>query len=677
MFLNVELLSALWILQPANWLVILEVCLGLGMVIFVHELGHFAVAKACGVKCEKFFLGFDINGLKLWSFTRGETEYGIGILPLGGYVKMLGQDDNPGKSAEELERSQVSGTEGEAALDPRSYLAQSVPERMAIISAGVIMNVIFAFVLSAGAYAMGVRESPCIIGSVTPGEAAWRSGMRPGDKVIEIDGLKEPRFRDLMYAVIFGSRRGEPVKFTVERAGAKEPLVLEIVPDQLRGRPTIGVGPSANCELGNDQDTEHPLDPLWNRELAEQLHDKDRVTAIDGKPMATYADIVAALSVAADKPVELGLAREDQEKKDESRVLQVSVPPRPLKQLGLVMKLGPIRAVQLGSPAAKAGVKAGDMLLKVDGQPIGDPMTLPFRLATKPGVKVALSIERDGKPLELTVAQRERFSYEQTFSLEDPLSIPSLGLAYDVTPTVVAVGDPLSGGQIAPGDTIASVRFVLPEAMLRGQKAPKPIDLTKKPGWPAIFFRLQLLPPGTKVELTADGKKPFVVEPFDDPKLFNLNRGLVFLPDTYICKATSLGDDLSLARRETRDSVMQVYGFLSKLASREVSPDNAGGPGTIAAMAGLAASAGIPTFLLFLAMLSANLAVINFLPIPLLDGGHMVFLILEGLRGKPVNERVVGTFQYVGLFFILGLIVFVLFLDVHRLLEWLGLVSGS
>src|ERR1700739_3763828 len=125
-----------------------EVAIGLGMVIFVHELGHFAVAKACGVKCEKFYLGFDIYGLKLFSFRWGETEYGIGILPLGGYVKMLGQDDNPARAAEERERTLVASPSGEAdapgataapekppTLDPRSYTAKSVPQRMAIISA--------------------------------------------------------------------------------------------------------------------------------------------------------------------------------------------------------------------------------------------------------------------------------------------------------------------------------------------------------------------------------------------------------------------------------------------------------------------------------------------------------------------------------------------------------------
>ena len=95
-----------------EWLlVILQVAFGLGAVIFVHELGHFAVAKMCGVKCEKFFIGFDIGGYKI-SRKWGETEYGIGILPLGGYVKMLGQDDNPANIAEQVRESQVATASG-------------------------------------------------------------------------------------------------------------------------------------------------------------------------------------------------------------------------------------------------------------------------------------------------------------------------------------------------------------------------------------------------------------------------------------------------------------------------------------------------------------------------------------------------------------------------------------
>ena len=203
----------------------------LGLVIFVHELGHFAVAKMCGVKCEKFFLGFDIAGKKICSFQWGETEYGIGILPLGGYVKMLGQDDNPTRAAEERERAKAkpprrkrtreqptckqrpcnrpaqpaaaghsvavthsaicrtnrTAEEEHEEFDPRSYMAKSVPKRMAIISAGVIMNLIFAVIFAAIAYRCGVNYIPCVVGTTVPGDPAWTHDIRPGDRIVQFD----------------------------------------------------------------------------------------------------------------------------------------------------------------------------------------------------------------------------------------------------------------------------------------------------------------------------------------------------------------------------------------------------------------------------------------------------------------------------------------------------------
>ena len=188
--------------------------LGLGFVIFVHELGHFLVAKVCGVKCEKFYIGFDVGGLKLAKFQWGETEYGIGILPLGGYVKMLGQDDNPYRAADEMKRrarrravlstaadgahTQLPGgdlppeptAEPHPPYDPRSYMAQSVPERMAIISAGVIMNVIFAFFMATLAYGLGVQELPCNVSQVFAGGAAWEAGLKADDEIVQIGDLK-------------------------------------------------------------------------------------------------------------------------------------------------------------------------------------------------------------------------------------------------------------------------------------------------------------------------------------------------------------------------------------------------------------------------------------------------------------------------------------------------------
>ncbi len=238
--------------------VILKVLVGLGFVIFVHELGHFAVAKLCGVKCEKFYLGFDIAGLKFCKFQWGETEYGIGILPLGGYVKMLGQEDNPAKLREEMERARASGQWPVASgqcetasdktpipnpqspipnpssplFDPRSFLAQSVPKRMAIISAGVIMNVIFAFFMAVVAFWIGVEQPPCVVGDTFAGGPAWQADIRVGDEILKIDGKKVSQFRDMMTAIALGDlTAGQGVPMTIRRPGVKQPLTIVVKPD--------------------------------------------------------------------------------------------------------------------------------------------------------------------------------------------------------------------------------------------------------------------------------------------------------------------------------------------------------------------------------------------------------------------------------------------------------------
>lgn len=215
-----------WLSWGLMILNILKVVIALGLVIFVHELGHFLVAKWAGVKCEKFYLGFDIFGLKLWKHQWGETEYGIGVLPLGGYVKMLGQEDNPSRLREEIERAKAQQTAGggdapanpdaaaslaeaeRALYDPRSYLAQSVPKRMAIISAGVIMNILFAIVTAIAAYGLGVAWVRPEIGDLFPGRAAWRAGLQVGDTIESIKGKPLHRFNGLQKAISVGDIEG-------------------------------------------------------------------------------------------------------------------------------------------------------------------------------------------------------------------------------------------------------------------------------------------------------------------------------------------------------------------------------------------------------------------------------------------------------------------------------------
>src|SRR5262249_39497247 len=161
----------------------------------------------------------------------------------------------------------------------------------------------------------------------------------------------------------------------------------------------------------------------------------------------------------------------------------------------------------------------------------------------------------------------------------------------------------------------------------------------------------------------------------DSDTAFNPDRGFAFNVETFRDRASSWDEALAMGKRATGESLLQVYGFLRGLGTGQISPMGLGGPVTIAVAAGSNAKAGLSKLLLFLTILSANLAVINFLPIPLLDGGHMVFLAIEGIFRRPVSEKVVVAFHYAGFVFIIGLMLFVFGLDVRRLFHMLFAIS--
>jgi regulator of sigma E protease len=348
-----------------------------------------------------------------------------------------------------------------------------------------------------------------------------------------------------------------------------------------------------------------------------------------------------------------------------------------------------VTAIQNDSPAAAAGFKVGDRITKIDGQPAGDPLTLPERLRRREGETATIAVAREGSkdPVETQVKLRKAWWTEAPLSERSPMSIPALGLAYQLGDRLAAVDadSPAAKAGLKAGDQIVSAEFqpADPEEV----KVLKEIGLsprvefvakdTSLGNWPYfLMVRSQRIFPNEKVLLTTTDGRKLTLEPTKSPDFFNPDRGFWFASMTRIRKATSFGEALALGGRETKEDLLQVYWFLQKLGSGQLSLTMLRGPGTIATVAGGAANAGFTQLLIFLAMLSANLAVVNFLPIPLLDGGHMVFLAMEGIRGKPVSEKVVVAFHYLGFVFIISLMLFVVTMDLKDFVGWLGLTGG-
>ncbi|MHB8866698.1 MAG: site-2 protease family protein, partial [Pirellulaceae bacterium] len=687
--------------------VILKVLLGLGFVIFVHELGHFLVAKACGVKCEKFYLGFDVP-LKLGpialprtlaKFQWGETEYGVGVIPLGGYVKMLGQDDNPVNAQQEAERIRVtkngspaSSAVGETALDtetspdayeldPRSYPAKSVPQRMAIISAGVIMNLIFAVIFAAIAYRMGVTYLPCEIGGTSAGSPAWIDNFPIGAKIVQIGrtGRESQHLRfdwDLRQQIALSGLGGtpKPLDLQLQHPDGKAEWVEVLPSDRLVRREmsdfaTIGVRPADTTTLSGKipviphmaAGAAHPPLAPGDRIVGAEGRDFDPARANEqGELPSDEAEATLAQNLTKPITFLVERAKEVQDPTSGWERFEVTVPPNPLRRVGLQLEIGPVEAVRKESPAAKAGVQVGDVFKRIAGQPIGDPLVLPQRLETWVGQEVDVEVERneglERSTVQLQITLEPRYRFDQALLPGSLIAIESMGVAYAVKNTVVDVesGSPAQQAGLRPGDVLRSAKFVTttPQAEeaakgLFGRAFERAIEFDERQeNWPYVSELLQLVPEGTDLQLgfvRSGQEMTATVRPVTSAQWFYVDRGLQFASLVRVHTADSWSEAWGLGGRETKEKLQQVLSFLGKLLTFQVSPKTLGGPLMIAAAAGSEASQGIPRLLLFLTLLSANLAILNFLPIPALDGGHMVFLAAEAVTGKPVDERLQGT----------------------------------
>lgn len=641
---------------------ILEVAFGLGFVIFLHELGHFLLAKWNGVKVEKFSIGF---GRTLIGFRRGETEYVLAAIPLGGFVKMLGEgmEDSANRST-----------------DPRAYPNKSVLARMAIISAGVIMNVLLGMACFVFAYGRGMEEIPAKVRAVKAGAPAYEAGLLPGDEIVALDGRRDISYNS-MTLHIFLSGAGQKVRFDVKRPGHEGLVPFEIEPKREEADlvPKIGVLPSLGLELAEPPFLAQAGMTIDAATVLKTLKPEDRLVAIGPKggeleKLVDDEDVRRKLSKYRTQDVDLVFERRIAGKQGKDRhveEIKLTLPPNHVVDFGFRLTIEPVASIRAESPAAKAGFRPGDRILKVDGNADFDPMRLADLCYDHAGSPMTFEVERASAGAESKVVTLEA-TPEALPPWSEPLGgnlqdVPGLGLAFPVRAKIVSVapGSPADRAGLRPGAVISKVT-VAPVPEIKGAK-PESIELNDKPpGWVSVFWPLQGRPP-QEVELSVNGSsKPIRIKPEPVADWYNSDRGLFF--QVLSRRLPPLGVEAALRRGfdDTVENIVRIYTMLRSLVQGRVSPKLLGGPIMIAATAYRSADTGMTYLIHFLGILSINLAVLNFLPIPPLDGGQMMFLIAEGIRGRPVPESAVNVVSWIGILLLLGLMVYVMYQDILR-----------
>jgi regulator of sigma E protease len=530
----------------------------LGILIFIHEFGHFFVARLCGVRVEVFSLGF---GKKIFKFKRGDTTYAISLIPLGGYVKMFG--DDPSK--------EVTGSDRKV-----SFLHKPVWQRMAIVLAGPLMNFFFAAFLFFLFAISGEEARKPIIGDVAVGTVAFETGFRSGDQILTVAGQKVSSWDQ--FQSILNSQIGEMVQFTVQREGLAEPVMVS-------ARPTARPNPnilSLNSFIGDvpglGYTSSAPVLGVRTDSVAYKLGLRTgfKVNKINAVPIRYFRELENVLIPLQGQVARLEIQPLDPvtRKFGESKVMDIEVPTQfaSLAGIGIEKPDLYILAVVPSSPADQAGLKPFDRIIQIDGVEMKVWEDILNTVKGSDGERpLVFQVLREGELLEISMTPR-------------------------VTKTMTAQG---------------------------------------------IEERRQMV-----------GISP-----------------IVFVELTETFKQEGMGVMKALIRgfERTWEVTMMTVVSILKLIQNQISPKNIGGVISIGQIASETFRIGWYQFFTMMAIISVNLFILNLLPIPVLDGGHLLFYTIEAIKGAPLSMRKMEIAQQIGLFLILSLMVFALYNDFVRL----------
>ncbi|KLT72881.1 zinc metalloprotease [Neisseria arctica] len=433
------------------------------ILVSLHEFGHYAVARLFGVKVLRFSVGF---GKPFYKKKRGDTEWCLAPIPLGGYVKMVDTREGPVPEADL----------------PYAFDKQHPAKRIAIVAAGPLTNLLLAVLFYGLSFSFGVTEIRPYVGMVEPASIAAKAGFQPGDKILSVNGTKVKDWTDAQAEIVLNLEAGQ---------------------------------------VAVDVQTEN---------------------ATNATRTIDVAGTQAAKNVA----------------KQEGNI--GFVPFKLTNKIGLVAP---------NSPAERAGLKKGDVLLAADGRELSDWRDWVVLFRNSPGKNLEITYGRDG-----AVAKT----------------------------------------QLRPDSEMSA------NGMLSG-----------------------------KVGVAAERDKAW------DEKIRHQ-----YMP--------SIGEAFAMGTEKMWNYSVMTVKFFGKLLTGQASTSHISGPLTIADVAGRTAAMGLQSYLEFLALVSVSLGVLNLLPIPVLDGGHLVYYTAEWIRGKPLSERIQMLGLRLGMAAMLMLMLVAFFNDITRLL---------
>jgi len=671
----------------------LQFVLGLGLVIFVHELGHFIAAKAVDIRVEQFALGF---GTRLFGFKRGETDYRINLLPLGGYVKMAGQEDFAPLKEEERP-------------DPRAFPNKSIGQRFAVISAGVVMNVFLAALLFIIVGLAGIRFLAPVIGGTLPGSPAryaeirWPDeayppsrGLEPGDRILAVGEKIIDRFPQLAaiaalsapdreYDVLFERIKGVETLLGTARIGVMD----------VGGTLQFGLIPALSTTFG----------PLGDYLSRDPFMEGDRVVAINGNRIEHHWEIAAFEEKLDGEPVRVTVFRNGQ---------------------AMEMMIRCALRMHPGVFFRKDGARVSGEILNVAGYPgeegtvtlslpEDEQVTLLLQEVTWPARSEILDIVGLVPRLRVMAVMKESPAFHAGILPEDiilqygDIPSPTLGRFLEInkekadtwTDVIVLRGNETLSLQIQPtrrkgrvlagiiagpdleNPVIAHVREGSPagEAGMRPGALVSRVNGKEVQNWVELFNALRALQ-GQEAEIhfrgdLANGTEKEAPIGVITDRIFHPNdyrfvlfpgpRGFTLLMGAET--KMNPGAAVVWGFQETVNFITMTYATLVSYFRGTVSAEEFRGPVGIGSIAIQAGREGVIPFLYFLAVISVSLAVINFLPIPVVDGGHAVFLLIEKIMGRPVPLQIQNVITMLGWALILFFFIALTWNDIVRILS--------